>query len=147
MTDGGKAKDPLPRQPRAEFRSYYGRAVLKTPVWEWKVPAYLFAGGLSAGSAMLAAGADLTGRPGLRRVSRLGALAGILASMYFLVADLGRPERFHHMLRVAKPSSPTAATTSRSSTAPRASAAPGATTPIPVLHATCRHTSTRIRSR
>src|SRR3954471_18257829 len=26
--------------------------------------------------------------------------------MYFLVADLGRPERFHHMLRVAKPSSP-----------------------------------------
>ncbi|HZA08459.1 NrfD/PsrC family molybdoenzyme membrane anchor subunit [Mycobacterium sp.] len=106
MTDGGKAKDPLPRQPRAEFRSYYGRAVLKTPVWEWKVPAYLFAGGLSAGSAMLAAGADLTGRPGLRRVSRLGALAGILASMYFLVADLGRPERFHHMLRVAKPSSP-----------------------------------------
>jgi formate-dependent nitrite reductase membrane component NrfD len=26
--------------------------------------------------------------------------------LYFLVADLGRPERFHHMLRVAKPSSP-----------------------------------------
>jgi formate-dependent nitrite reductase membrane component NrfD len=55
---------------------------------------------------MLAAGADLTGRPGLRRVGRLGALASLAASMYFLVADLGRPERFHHMLRVAKPSSP-----------------------------------------
>jgi len=26
--------------------------------------------------------------------------------MYLLIADLGRPERFHHMLRVAKPSSP-----------------------------------------
>ena len=26
--------------------------------------------------------------------------------MYLLVADLGRPERFHHMLRVAKPTSP-----------------------------------------
>ena len=26
--------------------------------------------------------------------------------MYLLAADLGRPERFHHMLRVAKPSSP-----------------------------------------
>jgi formate-dependent nitrite reductase membrane component NrfD len=26
--------------------------------------------------------------------------------MYFLVSDLGRPFRFHHMLRVAKPSSP-----------------------------------------
>jgi formate-dependent nitrite reductase membrane component NrfD len=92
--------------PRAEFRSYYGRAVLKPPVWEWKIAAYLFAGGLSAGSAMLAAGADMTGRPGLRRVSRVGALLSIVASMYFLVADLGRPERFHHMLRVAKPSSP-----------------------------------------
>lgn len=92
--------------PRAEFRSYYGRAVLKTPVWEWKIAAYLFAGGLSAGSALLAAGADLSGRPGLRRAGRLGALASLLASMYFLIADLGRPERFHHMLRVAKPSSP-----------------------------------------
>jgi formate-dependent nitrite reductase membrane component NrfD len=92
--------------PRANFRSYYGRPILKQPAWEWKIAAYLFAGGLSAGSAMLAAGADVTGRPGLRRVSRLGALASIMASMYFLVADLGRPERFHHMLRVAKPSSP-----------------------------------------
>jgi formate-dependent nitrite reductase membrane component NrfD len=92
--------------PRAEFRSYYGRQVLKTPVWNWMIAAYLFSGGLSAGSAMLAAGADLTGRPGLRKMSRIGSLVSIVASMYFLVADLGRPERFHHMLRVAKPSSP-----------------------------------------
>lgn len=92
--------------PRAEFQSYYGRQILKTPVWNWMIAAYLFAGGLSAGSAMLGAGADLTGRPGLRTVSRVGTLASLLASMYFLIADLGRPERFHHMLRVAKPSSP-----------------------------------------
>ena len=92
--------------PRAEFRSYYGRQILKTPAWNWMIAAYLFLGGLSGGSALLAAGADLTGRPGLRKVSRVGALASILASLYFLVADLGRPERFHHMLRVAKPSSP-----------------------------------------
>lgn len=92
--------------PRAEFRSYYGRPVLKSPVWDWRIAAYLFSGGLSAGSALLGAGADLTGRPGLRRVGRLGALGSLLASMYFLVADLGRPERFHHMMRVAKPSSP-----------------------------------------
>lgn len=89
-----------------EFESYYGRPVLKAPVWEWKVPAYLFTGGLSAGSAMLAAGADLTGRPALRRVGRVGALTTLAASTYFLIADLGRPERFHHMLRVAKPTSP-----------------------------------------
>jgi formate-dependent nitrite reductase membrane component NrfD len=92
--------------PRADFRSYYGRPVLKQPVWEWHIAAYLFAGGLSAGSAMLGAGADLTQRPALRKVSRLGALVSILASLYYLVSDLGRPERFHHMLRVAKPSSP-----------------------------------------
>jgi formate-dependent nitrite reductase membrane component NrfD len=92
--------------PSAEFRSYYGRAVLKSPVWEWKIAAYLFTGGLTAGSAMLAAGADLTGRQQLRKVSRVGALVSLLASMYYLVSDLGRPERFHHMLRVAKPSSP-----------------------------------------
>ncbi|MGV0794370.1 NrfD/PsrC family molybdoenzyme membrane anchor subunit [Mycolicibacterium sp. XJ1819] len=92
--------------PRAEFRSYYGRQILKTPVWDWRIAAYLFCGGLSAGAAMLAAGADVTARPGLRKVSRIGSLAGILASLYFLIADLGRPERFHHMLRVAKPSSP-----------------------------------------
>ncbi|MFD6027600.1 NrfD/PsrC family molybdoenzyme membrane anchor subunit [Streptomyces griseoluteus] len=90
----------------SEFRSYYGRPVLKPPVWEWKVPAYLFTGGLSAGAALLAAGADLTGRPALCRAGRLGGFGALLASGYLLVADLGRPERFHHMLRVAKPSSP-----------------------------------------
>jgi formate-dependent nitrite reductase membrane component NrfD len=92
--------------PPAEFRSYYGRQILKSPAWNWMIAAYLFLGGLSAGSAMVGAGADLTNRPALRKVSRIGSLVSILASLYFLIADLGRPERFHHMLRVAKPSSP-----------------------------------------
>jgi formate-dependent nitrite reductase membrane component NrfD len=100
----------MPREqlavPEVEFRSYYGRPILKKPVWNWMIAAYLFSGGLSAGSALLGAGADVTGRPGLRKVSRIGSLVSIVASLYFLVADLGRPERFHHMLRVAKPSSP-----------------------------------------
>ncbi|MER5859747.1 NrfD/PsrC family molybdoenzyme membrane anchor subunit [Streptomyces sp900105245] len=101
--DGSRERSMVPK---AEFRSYYGRPVLKPPVWEWKIPAYLFTGGLSAGAALLAAGADLTERPELRRAGRVGGFAALLASMYLLVADLGRPERFHHMLRVAKPSSP-----------------------------------------
>jgi hypothetical protein len=92
--------------PKAEFRSYYGRQILKTPVWRQDIPAYLFSGGLAAGSALLAAGADLTGRPALRRAGRLTALGAVGASTYFLIHDLGRPERFHHMLRVAKPTSP-----------------------------------------
>jgi formate-dependent nitrite reductase membrane component NrfD len=92
--------------PEAEFRSYYGRPVLKPPVWKHDIPAYLFTGGMAAGSSLLAAGAAATGRDGLRRGGRLGALTGLLASTYFLINDLGRPDRFHHMLRVAKPTSP-----------------------------------------
>ncbi len=90
----------------AEFRSYYGRPILKAPVWRHDIPAYLFSGGLAAGSSLIAAGADLTGRPELRRAGRLTSLAALGASTYFLINDLGRPDRFHHMLRVAKPTSP-----------------------------------------
>ena len=97
-TDEARAADV----PRAEFRSYYGRPVLKPPVWDWQIPAYLFAGGLSAGRrcwrrAPTSPGARACGACAARRVGRA------LASTYFLVSDLGRPERFHHMLRVAKP--------------------------------------------
>ncbi|MGC9667710.1 NrfD/PsrC family molybdoenzyme membrane anchor subunit [Planosporangium sp. 12N6] len=92
--------------PRAEFTSYYGRPILKAPVWRHDIAAYLFTGGLAAASSMIAAGADLTGRPALRRAGRLTSLAALGASTYFLINDLGRPERFHHMLRVAKPTSP-----------------------------------------
>ncbi|MFF3868680.1 NrfD/PsrC family molybdoenzyme membrane anchor subunit [Micromonospora sp. NPDC001898] len=92
--------------PPAEFTSYYGRPVLKPPVWKWDIAAYLFTGGLAAGSSLLAAGGQLTGRPALRRAGRLTSLAAVSASAYFLVNDLGRPARFHHMLRVAKVTSP-----------------------------------------
>lgn len=92
--------------PEAEFRSYYGRPVLKEPVWKWEVPAYFFLGGIAAGSAIAAAGADLLGRRTLARQGRVIATAGAAAGATLLVADLGRPERFHHMLRVAKPTSP-----------------------------------------
>jgi hypothetical protein len=92
--------------PKAEFRSYYGRPIVKAPVWHMDIAEYLFTGGLAAGSALLAAGGDLTARPALRRAGRLTALAALGASSYFLIHDLGRPARFHHMLRVAKPTSP-----------------------------------------
>jgi formate-dependent nitrite reductase membrane component NrfD len=92
--------------PRASFSSYYGRPVLKPPAWKDDIAYYFFLGGLAACSSGLAAGADLTDRPALRRGTRLGALGALLAGSYFLIHDLGRPERFHHMLRVAKPTSP-----------------------------------------
>ncbi|MEU6020274.1 NrfD/PsrC family molybdoenzyme membrane anchor subunit [Micromonospora sp. NPDC047134] len=92
--------------PPAEFTSYYGRPILKPPVWTWEIAAYLATGGMAAGSSLLAAGGQLTGRPALRRAGRVAALAAVTASAGLLVKDLGRPERFHHMLRVAKPTSP-----------------------------------------
>ena len=92
--------------PAADFRSYYGRPILKKPVWTHDIAGYLFTGGLAAGSSLVAAGADLTGRPGLRRAGRTAAMAALLASTGLLVKDLGRPERFLNMLRVAKPTSP-----------------------------------------
>ena len=90
-----------------EFTSYYGRPIIKAPVWKSPdVPLYLFLGGASGSSAVLGALADLSDRPHLRRVARLFAGVGSLASVGFLVHDLGRPERFLHMLRVFKPTSP-----------------------------------------
>ena len=97
--------EPLP-PPRPDDHSYYGRPILKPPAWDWRIPAYLFAGGLSGGATLISVGADLTGRDRLRRRTRVTAVAGLGASMYFLVSDLGKPLRFHHMLRVAKPTSP-----------------------------------------
>lgn len=93
--------------PEAEFTSYYGRPIIKAPVWEAKdVPAYLFLGGLAGASSALAACAQLSGYRELARVSKTGAGAAISLSTVFLVHDLGRPKRFLNMLRVFKPTSP-----------------------------------------
>jgi hypothetical protein len=93
--------------PDADFRSYYGRAILKPPVWKQPdVPLYLFLGGIAGGSSVLAEGAALTGRPALLRVARLTAATGAGLGTVALIHDLGRPARFLNMLRVAKPTSP-----------------------------------------
>jgi formate-dependent nitrite reductase membrane component NrfD len=103
---GRKGGGELSMVPEAEFSSYYGRPIVKPAPWEHDIPAYLFSGGLAAGSSLLAAGADLTGRPGLRRAGRLGALGALGFSMAALVHDLGKPSRFLNMLRTAKLTSP-----------------------------------------
>ena len=103
---GERAGGEFSMVPEAEFTSYYGKQVVKPSPWEADIPAYLFSGGLAAGSSLLAAGADVTGRPGLRRVGRLGAIGALSFSMAALVHDLGRPARFLNMLRTAKLTSP-----------------------------------------
>ena len=92
--------------PDATFTTYYGRPVVKATPWEADIPFYLFAGGLAGGSSLLGAGADLSGRPHLRRNARITAVLALTASGLALVHDLGRPERFYNMLRVFKPTSP-----------------------------------------
>lgn len=93
--------------PPASFESYYGKPVINKPVWASPdIPGYLFLGGLAGASSVLAAGAQLTGRPSLGRVSKLGASAAGVLSLVALVHDLGRPKRFLNMLRVFKVTSP-----------------------------------------
>jgi Polysulphide reductase, NrfD len=93
--------------PEAEFRSYYGRPILKAPAWKVPdVPLYLFCGGLAGVSATVSALAEATRRPHLAAVGRYLAAAGSSAGVIALVHDLGRPERFLLMLRVLKPTSP-----------------------------------------
>ncbi len=92
--------------PDAQFTSYYGRPILKASPWEADIPAYLFMGGVAAGSSLLAAGAELTGRASLRRTGRISAVVAVTGSLIALVHDLGRPARFVNMLRVAKRTSP-----------------------------------------
>jgi formate-dependent nitrite reductase membrane component NrfD len=100
------SSDGAPVVPDVTFTSYYGRPVVKESPWQEDIPAYLFLGGLAAGSSLLAAGADLSNRPSLRRTGRIGALTAISLSFVALVHDLGKPSRFVNMLRVAKPTSP-----------------------------------------
>jgi formate-dependent nitrite reductase membrane component NrfD len=103
---GADGSREMPMVPDAEFTSYYGRPVVKPAPWGHDIAAYLFLGGVAAGSALLAAGGQLTGRDMLRRNGRLAAISAVGLGTVALVHDLGRPERFLNMLRTIKLTSP-----------------------------------------
>lgn len=86
--------------------TYYDLPVVKPPPWRWFVPVYFYASGLGGAAGTLAAAAELAGERRLAR--RLHAIAAIgeAAGAALLIADLGRPARFHHMMRVFRPTSP-----------------------------------------
>ncbi len=91
----------------ARTDGYYGRPVIKEPVWRSpEVPGYLFLGGLASASSLLAAFAQARGNAELARASKVGTAAAIGLSGVALVMDLGRPARFLNMLRVFKVTSP-----------------------------------------
>ncbi|HTE66473.1 MAG TPA: NrfD/PsrC family molybdoenzyme membrane anchor subunit, partial [Candidatus Binatia bacterium] len=72
-----------------------------TPQWRWLIVGYFFLGGLAAGSYVLATLMELFGRREDRPLVRLGyliAFPAVCLCGLLLTADLGRPERFWHML-------------------------------------------------
>jgi formate-dependent nitrite reductase membrane component NrfD len=89
--------------------TYYQRPMIKRPTWRWYIPIYFFLGGLAGGAAAIGAAADLFGGGRHRATVRLARyLSIVLAPLcaLLLIVDLGRPARFHHMLRVFKAASP-----------------------------------------
>ncbi|MBV9719443.1 MAG: polysulfide reductase NrfD [Candidatus Eremiobacteraeota bacterium] len=85
---------------------YYGRPIVKPPVWTPLIPVYFWAGGWSGASATLALSARCLKRDRAARSLTLAAAVGTAISGFCLIADLKKPERFLHMFRVLKPSSP-----------------------------------------
>ena len=103
----GRRRGEQPRVDTGSGTSYYGLPVLNQVTWETAdIGGYLYLGGLAGAGSVLAAGAELTDRPALARATRVTALGAVGLSLVALIHDLGRPERFLHMLRVFKPSSP-----------------------------------------
>jgi len=89
--------------------SYYDYPVLKATTWHWEIIWYFFFGGLAAGCYVIASIAALFGSREDRAVARTGyylSLLAILPCPLLLTKDLGRPERFLHMLRIFKVKSP-----------------------------------------
>src|SRR3954466_13261633 len=82
----------LSRVGAAESPAYYARPIIKPPVWKTPdVPLYLFLGGAAGTSSILGALADVTGRPGLTRVARLGGRGGSPAPGGVLLPPPGPP--------------------------------------------------------
>jgi len=88
---------------------YYDYQVIRRPVWTWEIPAYFWLGGIASGAYLTASLAQRFGSKDDRQYAADGfylAAAALVPCAPLLTADLGRPERFHHMLRIFKPLSP-----------------------------------------
>ncbi len=93
--------------PRAQPDSYYGKPIIKEVIWgSPEIPGYFFLGGLAGASGVLAGFADVAGNRELSRALKVASAGAVGLSAAALVKDLGRPERFLNMLRVAKVTSP-----------------------------------------
>jgi hypothetical protein len=89
-----------------KMRSYYGRPVLKEPVWQPEIPLYFFTGGIAGGCSVLHGFARVARQEPLAEASLFVGAASDVVSPVLLISDLGRPERFLNMFRVFKVTSP-----------------------------------------
>ena len=107
-TEGKHHGHPLAQ--RADETTYYGLPAIKEPVWISTIPAYFYVGGATGAALALAAATSFSGDDAamraLGRKCRALGFAGAIVSSALLIADLGRPKRFLHMLRVFRPTSP-----------------------------------------
>jgi hypothetical protein len=88
---------------------YLSQDVTKVPGWHGLVAWDLLFNNLTTGLFLFAAVGELASPALLAPVARVAypvALVFLLTDLLMLVSDLGDPLRFHHMLRVFKPSSP-----------------------------------------
>ncbi len=95
--------------PLTKLAGYAGRDITKPPNWHSLVVWDVLLNGMTTGLFLVAGVAELA-RPDLfRELARwayLFAFIFLMIDLLFLVLDLGHRARFHHMLRVFKPSSP-----------------------------------------
>ena len=102
----GYTPDP---EKELQEKTYYDYPPVKGHAWGWEIIWYFFFGGLSAGCYVVASLASLFGSKEDRQIVRIGYYASLLAVLPcppLLIKDLGRPERFLHMLRIFKFKSP-----------------------------------------
>ncbi len=96
--------DSRERFPEGE-RTYYNVPLLKKAHWGWEIYVYFYLGGIAGGSYLVSTLADLLDIKKAGEVIRAGrylSLVCMMVSPLLLIKDLGRPGRFHHMLRVLK---------------------------------------------
>jgi hypothetical protein len=96
-------------QTRAIEPGYLNQDITKVPGWHGLVAWDLLFNNLTTGLFLFTAVGELASPDLLGPVAKLAypvALVFLLTDLLMLVADLGDPLRFHHMLRVFKPSSP-----------------------------------------
>lgn len=96
-------------RPAPHARGYADREATQPPNWHGLVVWDLFLNAVTTGLFLVAAVCLLARPEVFAPVAAWAfplALAVLLADLTCLVFDLGQPTRFHHMLRVFKPSSP-----------------------------------------